>query len=128
MMNINFKSAFLISKYLIPKMIENQYGKLIHISSRTGVKAEGNDSAYAASKAGLLRFVESISNEVKNYNININCILPTIIDTHDNRKSMPNADFTKWLKPLDLSNVILFLCSDDSRLINGAAIPTYGSL
>ncbi|HEX5519548.1 MAG TPA: SDR family NAD(P)-dependent oxidoreductase, partial [Candidatus Nitrosocosmicus sp.] len=126
MMDINLKSAFLISKNIMPKMIENRYGKLVHISSRTGVKAEGNDSAYAASKAGLVRFVESVSKEVKNYNININCILPTIIDTEHNRKAMPNADFTKWLKPEDLSNVILFLCSDHSKLINGAAIPTYG--
>jgi NAD(P)-dependent dehydrogenase (short-subunit alcohol dehydrogenase family) len=128
MIDINLKSAFLISKNIIPKMIENRYGKLVHISSRTGIKAEGNDSAYAASKAGLVRFVESVSKEVKNYNININCILPTIIDTEDNRKAMPNADFTKWLKPEDLSNVILFLCSDHSKLINGAAIPTYGLL
>ena len=128
MMDINLKSAFLISKSIMPEMIENRYGKLIHISSRTGIKAEGNDSAYAASKAGLVRFVESVSKEVKNYNININCILPTIIDTEDNRKAMPNADFTKWLKPEDLSNIILFLCSDHSKLINGAAIPTYGLL
>lgn len=128
MMDINLKSAFLISKNIITKMIENRYGKLVHISSRTGIRAEGNDSAYAASKAGLVRFVESVSKEVKNYKININCILPTIIDTEDNRKAMPNADFTKWLKPEDLSNVILFLCSDHSKLINGAAIPTYGLL
>ncbi|MGN6348361.1 MAG: SDR family oxidoreductase [Candidatus Nitrosocosmicus sp.] len=128
MMDINLKSAFLISKNIMPKMIENRYGKLVHISSRTGIRAEGNDSAYAASKAGLVRFVESVSKEVEKYNININCILPTIIDTKDNRKAMPNADFTKWLKPEDLSNVILFLCSDQSKLINGAAIPTYGLL
>lgn len=128
MMEINLKSAFLISKNIIPKMIERRYGKLIHVSSRIGLKSEGNDSAYAASKAGLIRFVESVSNEVKNYNININCILPTIIDTEYNRKAMPNADFTKWIKPDDLSNIILFLCSDYSKIINGAAIPTYGLL
>ena len=107
-------------------MIEKRYGKLIHVASRTGIKAEGNDSAYAASKAGLIRFVESVAQEVKNYNININCILPTIIDTEDNRKAMPNADFAKWVKPGDLSNVIPFLCSDYSNTINGASIPTYG--
>ena len=128
MINLNLKTAFLISKNIIPKMIASQYGKLVHISSRTGVKAEGKDSAYAASKAGLIRFVESVSQEVKNFNININCILPTIIDTEANRRAMPSADFTKWIKPEDLSNVILFLCSDDSKIINGSAIPTYGLL
>ncbi len=128
MMDINLKAAFLISRHVIPIMITNRYGKLVHVSSRTGIRAEGNDSAYAASKSGLIRFVESVSQEVKNSNININCILPTIIDTEANRRAMPNADFTKWINPVDLSNVILFLCSDDSKIINGSAIPTYGLL
>ena len=128
MIDINLKTAFLISRHVIPIMITNRYGKLVHVSSRTGIKAEGNDSAYAASKSGLIRFVESVSHEVKNSNININCILPTIIDTESNRRAMPNADFTRWINPGDLSNVILFLCSDDSKIINGSAIPTYGLL
>ncbi|HEY0580083.1 MAG TPA: SDR family NAD(P)-dependent oxidoreductase [Candidatus Nitrosocosmicus sp.] len=128
MMDINLKTAFLISRHVIPIMITNRYGKLVHVSSRTGIRAEGNDSAYAASKSGLIRFVESVSQEVKDSNININCILPTIIDTEANRRAMPNADFTRWINPGDLSNVILFLCSDDSKIINGSAIPTYGLL
>ncbi len=128
MIDINLKTAFLISKNIITKMITSKYGKLVHVSSRTGVKAEGNDSAYAASKAGLIRFVESVSQEVKNFDINVNCILPTIIDTAANRRAMPDVDFTKWVQPGDLSNVILFLCSDDSKIINGSAIPTYGLL
>jgi NAD(P)-dependent dehydrogenase (short-subunit alcohol dehydrogenase family) len=128
MMDINLKTAFLISRHVIPIMITNRYGKLVHVSSRTGIRAEGNDSAYAASKSGLIRFVESVSQEVKKSNININCILPTIIDTEANRRAMPNADFTRWINPGDLSNVILFLCSDDSKIINGSAIPTYGLL
>ncbi len=128
MMNINLKSAFLISKNILPIMISKHYGKIVHISSRTGIKAEGNDSAYAASKAGLIRLVESMSQEVKESNININCVLPTIIDTKANRLAMPNADYSKWINPEDISNVILFLCSDYSKIINGSAIPTYGSL
>jgi NAD(P)-dependent dehydrogenase (short-subunit alcohol dehydrogenase family) len=126
MFNINLKSAFLISKNVLPIMMMNHYGKIVHISSRTGIKAEGNDSAYAASKAGLIRFVESVSQEVKESNININCVLPTIIDTKANRIAMPGADYSKWINPEDLSNVIMFLCSDYSKIINGSAIPTYG--
>jgi NAD(P)-dependent dehydrogenase (short-subunit alcohol dehydrogenase family) len=126
MININLKSAFLISKHIIPLMTLNHYGKIVHISSRTGIKAEGNDSAYAASKAGLIRFVESVSQEVKKSNITINCVLPTIIDTKANRLAMPNADYSKWINSEDLSNVIMFLCSDYSKIINGSAIPTYG--
>lgn len=126
MMNLNLKSAFLISKHVIPVMVSGKGGKIVHISSRTGQKAEGGDSAYAASKAGLIRFIESAAQEFKDSGININCILPTTIDTDANRKAMPNSDFSKWLSIEDLANVILFLCSSGARVINGSAIPTYG--
>ena len=128
MIEINLKTAFLISKNIIPMMVTNRYGKIVHISSRTGIKAQGKDAAYASSKAALIRFIESVSEDVKDFNININCVLPTIIDTEANRKAMPDADFSKWINPEDLSNVILFLCSDDSKIINGSAIPTFGLL
>jgi len=127
MMDLNLKSAFLISKYVIPIMKSGKGGNIVHISSRTGLKSEGYDSAYAASKAGLIRFVEATSQELKGDNINVNCILPTIIDTEANRRAMPDADFKKWLSKEDLANVILFLCSSASKVINGAAIPTYGT-
>jgi NAD(P)-dependent dehydrogenase (short-subunit alcohol dehydrogenase family) len=126
MMNLNLKSAFFISKHVIPIMKSGNGGNVVHISSRTGVKSEGYDSAYAASKAALIRFVESAAHEFKQHNININCILPSIIDTDANRKAMPKADFTKWLSADDLANVVLFLCSPNSGVINGSAIPTYG--
>jgi NAD(P)-dependent dehydrogenase (short-subunit alcohol dehydrogenase family) len=127
MMNLNLKSAFMISKHVIPVMKSSgNGGKVVHVSSRTGLKSDGYDSAYAASKAALIRFVESTSQEFKQYNINVNCILPTTIDTEVNRMAIPKADFNKWLLKEDLANVILFLCSSDSKVINGAAIPTYG--
>ena len=126
MMDLNLKSAFLISKYVIPIMKSGKGGNIVHISSRTGLKSDGYDSAYAASKAGLIRFVEATSQELHGDNINVNCILPTIIDTEANRRAMPNADFKKWLSKEDLANVILFLCSSASKVINGAVIPTYG--
>ncbi len=111
---------------MIPVMMTNNYGNLVHIDSKTSLVSNGYDSAYAASKAGLIRFVESAYQEVKESNININCILPTILDTESNRKKMPNADFSKWIGLEDLSKVILFLSSDDSKIINGASIPAYG--
>src|SRR5919109_1793129 len=117
MMNMNLKSAFLISKHIIPIMVSTRYGKIVHISSRTGLRSDGYDSAYAASKSGLIRLVESISEEVKESNININCILPSIIDTEANRRAMPHSDFSKWVKTEDLTNVVLFLCSEHSKII-----------
>jgi NAD(P)-dependent dehydrogenase (short-subunit alcohol dehydrogenase family) len=126
MMTMNLKSAFLISKQVIPQMISSKYGKAVHVSSRTGLQSAGYDSAYAASKSGLIRLVESLSEETKESNINVNCIMPSILDTEANRKAMPTADFSKWIKPEDLANVVLFLCSEDAKVITGAAIPTYG--
>ena len=126
MMNLNLKSSFLISKHVLPEMVRAKQGKIVHISSRTALKSGGYDSAYAASKSGLIRLVESISEEVKAFGINANCILPSIIDTDANRKAMPNADFSKWVKTVDLANLVLFLCSEEAKAINGAAIPAYG--
>ena len=127
MMNLNLKSAFLISKYVIPVMKSSgPGGKIVHISSKTGLKSEGHDSAYAASKSGLIRLVESISQETKELGINVNCILPSVIDTEANRRAMPKADFSRWVKTDDLTNVVFFLCSQEAKVITGAAIPTYG--
>ena len=127
MMNLNLMSAFLLTKHAIPAIKASQAGgKIVHISSITGLNANGLDSAYAASKAGLIRLVESASHEVKKDKINVNCILPSIIDTEANRKAMPNEDYNKWVKPSDLANIILFLCSGYGNAITGAAIPTRG--
>ena len=78
------------------------------------------------SKSGLIRLVESISQETKELGINVNCILPSVIDTEANRRAMPKADFSKWVKTDDLTNVVFFLCSQEAKVITGAAIPTYG--
>jgi NAD(P)-dependent dehydrogenase (short-subunit alcohol dehydrogenase family) len=123
MFAINLKSAFLVSKHVIPLMIQSGYGRIVHISSYTGVSAKGFDSAYAAAKAGLIRFVESVSNETRDHDININCVLPSIIDTEANRKAMPNSDFKQWIKIEELAKVIGFLCSEESHAITGSAVP-----
>ena len=120
---LNLLSAFLITKHVLPLMLRSGYGKIVHVSSYTGISAKGLDSAYASSKAGLIRFVESVSKEVTNSNLTVNCVLPSIIDTESNRKMMPHADFKQWVKIGELVNVIAFLSSDHSRAITGSAIP-----
>jgi len=126
MMNLNLKTAFLISKHVVEQMVKQGSGKVIHVAARLGLKGIAGNSAYGASKSGLIRLVESLSDEVKDKNINVNCILPSIIDTGANRKEMPDADFSKWVKPSEIARVVLFLASDDSKPIHGAAIPVYG--
>jgi len=128
MMNVNLKSAFLCSKAVLPHMIKQNYGKIVSVSSRAAVEKRwrARSGAYAASKAGVIVLTETIAEEVKNYDINVNCIMPSIIDTPSNRRSFPKADFSKWVDPREIAEVIRFLVSDASKAISGASIPVYG--
>lgn len=126
MMNMNLKSAFFCSKAVLTHMIKQNYGRIVNISSRPALKGSAGVGAYSASKAGVLNLTETIADEVKDYDINVNAILPSTIDTPANRRDMPNADFSKWVKPEEIARVIVFLASDDSKPISGAAIPVYG--
>ena len=126
MMNLNLKSAFLCSKHVLPRMIGQNYGKIINISSRPGLKGSAGVGAYSASKAGVLNLTETMADEVKDYDINVNAVLPSTIDTPANRRDMPDADHSKWVRPEDIARVIVFLSSDDSKPISGAGIPVYG--
>jgi NAD(P)-dependent dehydrogenase (short-subunit alcohol dehydrogenase family) len=128
MMNVNLKSAFLCSRAALPHMIKENYGRIISVSSRTAVEKRYRvkDGAYAVSKAGIIVLTEAIAEEVKKYNINVNCIMPSTIDTPSNRRDFPDADFSKWVKPEEIAEVIVFLASDNSKTISGASIPVYG--
>ena len=128
MMNINLKSAFLCSKHVLPIMIKQNRGKIVNISARPAVEKRFRvkSGAYAVSKAGVAVLTETIAEEVKKYNINVNAIMPSTIDTPDNHAAMPQADSTNWVKPEDIANVILHLISDESKVTSGALIPVYG--
>ncbi len=126
MMNLNLKSVFLCSKHVIPRMIEQNYGKIINVSSRPALKGSAGVGAYSASKAGVLNLTETIADEVKDYDINVNAVLPSTIDTPANRRDMPDSDHSKWVKPEEIARVVIFLSSDDSNPISGAGIPVYG--
>ena len=84
------------------------------------------NAAYSVSKAGVAVLTEIIAEEVRKYNINVNCIMPSTIDTPANRKNFPDADTIKWVKPEDIAKAIIFLVSDDSKAISGASVPVYG--
>ena len=126
MMNLNLKSIFLCCKAVLPHMIERQYGKIVNVSSRSGLSGSAGLSAYSASKSGVCVLTESIAEEVKDYGINANAILLSIIDTPANRQAMPDEDHSRWVSPSEIAKVILFLISDAAAIINGAAIPVYG--
>jgi len=128
MLSTNLKSVFLCSKTVLPHMIAQNYGKIVNVAARSAVekRLRVGASAYTVSKAGVVILTETMAEEVKKYNININCIVPSTIDTPNNRTNMPKVDSSNWVNPEDISRVILYLASDESRVINGAAVLVYG--
>jgi NAD(P)-dependent dehydrogenase (short-subunit alcohol dehydrogenase family) len=128
MMNVNLKSMFLCCKAVLPFMIKQNFGRIVSVASRAAVEKRwrAKSAAYGVSKAGVVVLTEAIAEEVKDYNINVNCILPSTIDTPANRRNLPKADFSKWVSPKDIAEVIVFLLSDASGTISGAAVPVYG--
>ena len=126
MLSLNLKAGFVLTRTIVPQMIRQNRGWIVNIASKAAFDHAAGASLYAASKAGAVALMDSLSAEVKPYNINVNSVLPSIIDTAANRKAMTGADFSKWPKPQDIAQVILFLCSEEARLIHGAAIPVYG--
>jgi NAD(P)-dependent dehydrogenase (short-subunit alcohol dehydrogenase family) len=127
MLDLNARTAFTISHAVVPAMLEQGYGKIIHTGSRAALQGNARAAAYSAAKGAVVRLTESLSSEVKRQGINVNCVLPGTIDTPDNRQSMPNADHSRWVTPEALADVIMFLASDAARAIHGAAIPVYGT-
>ena len=121
--NANVRTTLLCCRAVIPQMLKQKRGKIINVSSREGLEAHAGYAAYSASKSAVLRLTESLAAELKMSDINVNCIMPSVIDTPQNRAAMPNADFTKWVAPEAIADVISFLASDASRAINGAALP-----
>ena len=126
MMNLNLKSVFLCCKTAIPHMAAQNYGKIINVSARAGLKGEAGLSAYCVSKGGVRTLTESLAAEVMDSGVNVNAIMPSIMDTPANREAMPDEEHDRWVAPADVAKVMCFLTSDDASIINGAAIPVYG--
>lgn len=126
MMDLNAKSVFLMCRAVIPHMLDQGGGKIVSTAARAGLKGAAKMGPYTASKAAVIRLTEAMAAELRDDNINVNCIMPGTIDTPGNRKDMPNADFGKWVQPESLADVFFFLATDQARDINGAAIPVYG--
>jgi NAD(P)-dependent dehydrogenase (short-subunit alcohol dehydrogenase family) len=125
---LNLRSAFLLSRAVLPGMLGAGWGRIVHVSSKAAVTPRAKQAAYAVSKMGLITLTEAIAAEVKGSGVTANVILPSIIDTPDNRKFMPKADPAKWVPPEHIAATMQFLCSDDAASINGARIPIYGAI
>jgi NAD(P)-dependent dehydrogenase (short-subunit alcohol dehydrogenase family) len=126
MLALNLRSGYTLARVVIPSMLRQKQGAIVNVSSQAAVNHDAGASAYAASKAAAVAMMDSLAEDVRGTGVRVNTILPSIIDTEPNRRAMPKADFARWPKPEEIARVILFLCSDDARVIHGAAIPVYG--
>jgi NAD(P)-dependent dehydrogenase (short-subunit alcohol dehydrogenase family) len=122
----NLKTAFLCCHAAVPLMLARGRGRIVLIGAKPAVDPQPNLAAYGASKAALVNLAGALAAELRPKGITVNCILPSIIDTAQNRQAMPEAAHELWPKPEELARVILFLASDDAGVISGAAIPVYG--
>ena len=126
MMDLNVRSVFHTCRRVIPAMLDSGGGRIINVSARAAEHGKGRMGPYCASKAAVLTLTQSLAAENKFHNINVNCILPGTIDTPQNRRDMADADFSHWVPPGALADVVLFLASDAARCVTGAAVPVYG--
>lgn len=126
MMELNAGSVMRTARAIVPGMIAVGSGKIVNVAALGGTVGGAMMGAYAASKSAVIRLTESMAAELREKGINVNCVLPSVIDTPPNRASMPTADFRRWVTPAALADVILFLCSEQARAIHGAAVPVVG--
>jgi NAD(P)-dependent dehydrogenase (short-subunit alcohol dehydrogenase family) len=126
MMALNVRSGYALSRAAVRAMLKQGRGAIVNVASKAAFDHEAGAAAYAASKAAAVAMLDCLAAEVKGSGVRVNSVLPSIIDTEVNRKAMPKADFAKWPKPEDIARVILFLCSEEAKVIHGAAIPVYG--
>ena len=123
---VNARSVLNTARAVVPHMLEAGGGKIVNIGAFAAREGAARMGAYIASKSAVIRLTESMAAELREKNINVNCVLPTIIDTPENRAAMPKADPKRWVAPQALADVILFLASDAARAVHGAALPVTG--
>jgi NAD(P)-dependent dehydrogenase (short-subunit alcohol dehydrogenase family) len=126
LLQLNLMTAFNLCRAVLPAMLQAGRGRIVNVGARAGLAGGANTAAYAISKSAVQRLTESLSAEVKTRGINVNCVLPSIIDTPQNRQDMPGADFSRWVRPEQMAAVIAFLASEEASAIHGASIPLYG--
>jgi NAD(P)-dependent dehydrogenase (short-subunit alcohol dehydrogenase family) len=124
--DVNAKSVLHVARAVVPAMLAAGGGKIVNVGAYAAQRGAAQMGAYVASKSAVIRITETMAAELREKNINVNCVLPTILDTPDNRAAMPSGDPARWVSTPDLAAVIVFLASDAARAIHGAAVPVSG--
>ncbi|BFU94721.1 MAG: Short-chain dehydrogenase/reductase SDR [Nitrospira sp.] len=123
MLSVNLTPAFLLSKAVLPHMMDRGSGRILHVAAWAAVEPFPGAGAYIVAKSGLLALIRVLALELKGSGITVNGVLPTTIDTPANRANMPEADPSAWAKPESIAETLLFLASDEAGQIGGAVIP-----
>ena len=123
---LNVTTALNATRAALPWLKQSQEGRIVNVGANGALKAAAGMGAYAAAKSGVHRLTESLAEELKTTSVTVNAVLPSILDTAQNRADMPDADPAKWVQPADLARVMLFLASPESRAVTGALIPVTG--
>ncbi|NDJ59826.1 MAG: SDR family NAD(P)-dependent oxidoreductase [Chloroflexi bacterium] len=123
MMGLNARALFVVCRAVIPTMLTQQHGHIVNVAARAGLAGGANMSAYSASKSAVIRLTETMAAEYRDAGITVNAVLPGLIDTPKAREEQPNADYSRWVTPEALAQIIMFLVSDAGKSITGASIP-----
>lgn len=123
---VNLRTAVNASRAALPHLLLQPCSRIINIGAGAAIKATAGMGAYAASKAGVARLTEALADEFRDRGLTVNALLPSIIDTPQNRKDMPDADFSRWVKAEAISDLAVYLLSDRAQAVNGALIPVSG--
>lgn len=125
-MRMNARTAFLICRGVLLEMGKRSFGRIVNIAAMPALSPGARKGPYAVSKRAVVTLTETIAEETKGKGITANAIAPSTILTESNRRSMPDADFSRWVTPLDIAHLALYLCSDEARSISGNVIKIYG--
>lgn len=126
MQDINARTLLHTARAVVPRMLDAGGGRIVNVGAFAAQRGAADMGAYIAAKSTVIRLTESMAAELRERNVNVNCVLPTILDTPENRKAMPTADPSRWVAPADLASVIVFLASPAARAVHGAAVPVTG--
>ena len=124
--DLNARTLLAVARAVVPVMVAAGGGRIVTVGAAAAQKGVARMGAYCAAKAGVIRLTEAMSAELRGRGINVNCVLPSIIDTPENRAAMPQAEPSNWVAPAALADVVAFLASDAARAIHGAALPVSG--
>jgi NAD(P)-dependent dehydrogenase (short-subunit alcohol dehydrogenase family) len=125
-LRLNLRPTYLVTQAALPHLVAAGGGAVVCVSSRAALRPFRGAAGYVTSKAAVLAFVDALAVEYRNDYVRANAILPSVIDTPANRRSMPDADHDTWVAPEQIASVVRFLCEDGSAAISGAHIPVYG--